>query len=65
MYSCLSDSQGCSVLLLDHASDEAGEIGIDFNEKLGNCENYIKEAKYDMAVGDLLLKSFWEREMPR
>jgi hypothetical protein len=28
-------------------------------EKRGNCENYIKEAKYDMSVGHLLLKSFW------
>ena len=28
-------------------------------EKLGNAENYIKEAKYDMAVGHLLLKSYW------
>ena len=28
-------------------------------EKRGNAENYIKEAKYDMAVGCLLLKSFW------
>jgi hypothetical protein len=28
-------------------------------EKRGNAENYIKEAKYDMAVGHLLLKSFW------
>ncbi len=31
-------------------------------EKRGNCENYIKEAKYDMAVGHLLLKSFWANE---
>jgi hypothetical protein len=28
----------------------------------GNAENYIKEAKYDMAVGHLLLKSFWANE---
>jgi len=27
-------------------------------EKRGNAENYFKEAKYDMAVGHLLLKSF-------
>ena len=26
-------------------------------EKRGNSENYIKEAKYDMAVGHLLLRS--------
>jgi hypothetical protein len=31
-------------------------------EKLGNAENYIKEAKYDMAMGCLLLKSFWSNE---
>ena len=28
-------------------------------EKRGNVENYIKEAKFDMAVGHLLLQSFW------
>src|SRR5450759_4065846 len=31
-------------------------------EKRGNSENYIKEAKYDMAVGHLLLNSFWANE---
>ena len=31
-------------------------------EKRGNAENYIKEAKYDMAVGRLLLRSFWANE---
>jgi hypothetical protein len=31
-------------------------------EKRGNAENYIKEAKYDMAVGHLLLKTFWANE---
>jgi hypothetical protein len=31
-------------------------------EKRGNCENYIKEAKYGMAVRHLLLKSFWANE---
>lgn len=31
-------------------------------EKRGNAENYIKEAKYDMAVGRLLLHSFWDNE---
>ena len=31
-------------------------------EKRGNSENYIKEAKYDMAVGHLLLISFWANE---
>ncbi len=40
---------------------EAVEFGI-YYEKRGNAENYIKEAKYDMAVGHLLLKSFWANE---
>ena len=31
-------------------------------EKHGNAENYIKEAKYDMAVGHLMLISFWVNE---
>jgi hypothetical protein len=31
-------------------------------EKRGNAENYIKEAKYDMAVGHFLLQSFWANE---
>ena len=31
-------------------------------EKRGNTENYIKEAKYDMAVGQLLLQTFWAKE---
>lgn len=31
-------------------------------EKRGNAENYIKEAKYDISVGHLLLKSFWANE---
>jgi len=39
----------------------AEEIVIAY-EKRGNAENYIKEAKYDMAVGSLLLHSFWANE---
>lgn len=31
-------------------------------EKRGNAENYIKEAKYDMSVGHLQLKSFYANE---
>jgi hypothetical protein len=31
-------------------------------EKRVNTEYYIKETKYDMAVGRLLLKSFWANE---
>ena len=38
------------------------EEAVDFYQKRGNSENYIKEAKYDMAVGQLLLKSFWSIE---
>jgi hypothetical protein len=40
----------------------SSEEVVSFYEKLGNCENYIKEAKYDMAVGHLLLQSFWANE---
>jgi len=40
----------------------SSEEVVDFYQKRGNCENYIKEAKYDMAVGHLLLKSFWSNE---
>ncbi len=40
----------------------SSEEVIEFYEKRGNCENYIKEAKYDMAVGHLLLQSFWANE---
>jgi hypothetical protein len=35
------------------------EAVVSFYEKRGNAENYIKEAKYDLAVGHLLLRSFW------
>ncbi len=40
----------------------SSEEMVDFYQKRGNCENYIKEAKYDMAVGHLLLQSFWANE---
>ena len=39
------------------------EEAVDFYQKRGNSENYIKEAKYDLAVGRLLLKSFWSNEV--
>jgi hypothetical protein len=39
----------------------SGKVVISY-EKRGNAENYIMEAKYDMAVGHLLLKSFWANE---
>ena len=32
-------------------------------EKRGNADNYIKEAKYDMVVGPLLLQSFCANEL--
>ena len=35
---------------------------VKFYEKRGNCENYIKETKYDMNVGSLKMKSFWANE---
>ena len=35
---------------------------IKFYEKRGNCENYIKETKYDMNIGTLKMKSFWANE---
>ena len=38
------------------------EAVVAFYEKRGNAENYIKEAKYDMEVGHLLLRSFWANE---
>ena len=38
------------------------EAVVAFYEKRGNAENYIKEAKYDLAVGHLLLRSFWANE---
>ena len=33
-----------------------------FYENRGNCENYIKETKYDMNIGSLKMKSFWANE---
>ncbi len=43
-------------------TEQSSEEVVDFHEKRENCENYIKEAKYDMAVGHLLLQSFWANE---
>ena len=40
----------------------SSEEVVNFYQNRGNCENNIKEAKYDMAVGQLLLKSFWANE---
>jgi hypothetical protein len=49
-------------LFVTNNSELSSEEVVEFYEKRGNCENYIKEAKYDMAVGHLLLKSFWANE---
>ena len=43
-------------------TDLPAEAVVSFYEKRGNAENYIKEAKYDLAVGHLLLRSFWANE---
>jgi len=43
-------------------TDLPAEAVVAFYEKRGNAENYIKEAKYDLAVGHLLLRSFWANE---
>ncbi len=43
-------------------TDLPAEAVVAFYEKRGNAENYTKEAKYDMAVGHLLLRSFWAKE---
>ena len=43
-------------------TDLESEAVVHSYEKRGNAENYIKEAKYDMSVGHLLLKSFWANE---
>ncbi len=43
-------------------TEQSSEEVVEFYDKRGNCENYIKEAKYDMAVGRLLLQSFWANE---
>ncbi len=43
-------------------TDLPAEAVVAFYEKRGNAENYIKEAKYDMAIGHLLLRSFWANE---
>jgi hypothetical protein len=42
--------------------DRSPEEVIAFYDQRGRCENYIKEAKHDMAVGHLLLQSFWANE---
>jgi hypothetical protein len=43
-------------------TEQSSEEVVEFYEKRGNCENYIKEAKYDMSVERLMLQSFWANE---
>lgn len=38
------------------------ENTVKFYDKRGNCENYIKETKYDMNIGSLKMNSFWANE---
>jgi hypothetical protein len=38
------------------------EDTVKFYEKRGNCENYIKETKYNMNIGSLKMNSFWANE---
>jgi hypothetical protein len=45
-------------LLTPFPSEKSGYL----IRKLGNAEIYIKEAKYDMAVGHFLLKLLWINE---
>lgn len=45
-----------------HSANGASELITEIYEKRGNCENYIKESKYDMNVGNLILHSFWANE---
>ncbi len=35
---------------------------VEFYQKRGNSENHIKDAKYEMVVGHMLLQSFWSNE---
>ena len=35
---------------------------LELYKKRGTCENYIKESKYDMNIGTMLLSSFWANE---
>ena len=50
------------LLFVTNKSELISEEVVSFYEKRGNCENYIKEAKYDLVVGHLLLQSFWANE---
>jgi 2-polyprenyl-3-methyl-5-hydroxy-6-metoxy-1,4-benzoquinol methylase len=53
MFTEMFAQTGAGILAVDISSDLLEAAG-----KRGNAENYIKEAKYDMAVGHFLLQSF-------
>jgi hypothetical protein len=55
---------GWSVFILQNTTntEQSSEEVVEFYGKRSNCENYIKEAKNDMAVGHLLLQSYWANE---
>ena len=46
------------VIFICHVYCTSSEEVVESYEKRGNCENTIKEAKYDMAVGHLLPNHF-------
>lgn len=59
---CLLEGSEYDYFFFVTNTDLESEAAVLFYEKRGNAENYIKEAKYDMSVGHLLLKSFWANE---
>ena len=60
--SFLEDEKYDYFFFVTNRTDLSSEEVVLFYEKRGNAENYIKEAKYYMAVGHLLLQSFWANE---
>ena len=48
-------------MYVNNVNMELEEV-VKFYERRGNCENYIKESKYDMNIGSLKLKAFWANE---
>jgi hypothetical protein len=43
-------------------TERTSKLVIVVYEKRSNEENFIKEIKYDISVGRLLLKSYWANE---
>jgi hypothetical protein len=58
----LSDEDEYQYFFFVTNTELPSEKGVISYEMRGNAENCINEAKYDMAVGHLLLKSFWANE---